>query len=268
MTGTRGASRRTALITGASSGIGLELTRIFAQNGYNLVLVARRTDALRNLADGVTRKHPGLQAWSISKDLSEPGAPEAVWDEASRVAGEIDVLVNNAGTGMYGTFATQDVLALQRMLELNVTALTTLTRLALPPMLERRRGRILNVASLVAYQPGGPLMAAYYASKAYVLSFSKGLARELSGSGVRVTALCPGPTKTAFESRTGAERTVLYRWVPAMSAAGVARAGYRGMQWGLSAVVPGVLAKVLALGGELPPRRIALEINRWLLREI
>jgi hypothetical protein len=132
-------------------------------------------------------------------------------------------------------------------------------------MRERRWGRVLNVASLAAYQPGGPGMAAYYASKAYVLSFSKGLAIELRGSGVSATALCPGPTRTKFEERSGAAGMPLYRWLPAMSAADVARAGYRAMMSGSAAIVPGLMAKLFAFAGELPPRRLALEVNRLLL---
>jgi short-subunit dehydrogenase len=135
-------------------------------------------------------------------------------------------------------------------------------------MLARRSGRILNVASLVAFQPGGPQEAVYYASKSFVLSFSKGLARELRGSGVSVTALCPGPTKTSFESTAGATDTVLHKWIPSMTAAIVARAGYRGMMRGSGVVIPGVVSKLLALAGELPPRSIALEINRLLLRPL
>src|SRR5262249_41781950 len=139
-------------------------------------------------------------------------------------------------------------------------------RLALPEMVAGRSGRILNVASLVAFQPGGPLEAVYYATKAYVLSFSKGLARELRGSGVTVTALCPGPTRTSFEVSAGGTETMLYQLMPSASAAAVARAGYRGLMRGSSVVIPGLLTKILAFAGELPPRRVALEVNRLLLQ--
>jgi short-subunit dehydrogenase len=178
----------------------------------------------------------------------------------------IDVLVNNAGVGLYGPVAEQNPEHLERMLQLNVAALTTLTRLALPGMLQRRWGRILNVASMVAYQPGAPRMAAYYATKAYVLSFSKGLARELDGSGVSVTALAPGPTDTSFDDQAGSNVNVFYKRLPKMTAAAVARAGYRGMQRRSMVVIPGVMSKILALAGEFPPRRIALEVNRVLWR--
>jgi short-subunit dehydrogenase len=147
----------------------------------------------------------------------------------------------------------------------NVVALTTLTRLALPGMLTRRRGRIMNVASVVGYQPGGPRMAVYYATKSYVLAFSRGLARELDGSGVSVTALSPGVTRSSFEQTAGAGDTILYRWTPQMTAEAVARAGYVGMMRRRRTVIPGVVTKLMAFAGELPPRAIALQVNRWLL---
>jgi short-subunit dehydrogenase len=197
--------------------------------------------------------------------LSEPNAARALWRELTDEGVTVDVLVNNAGVGLHGVFSEQDVDAINRLVTLNVAALTTLARLALPDMLARRTGRILNVASLVAYQPGGPQEAVYYATKSFVLSFSKGLARELRGSGVTITALCPGPTKTSFETTAGATNTALYKWMPSMPAAAVARAGYRGMMRGSTVVIPGLLTKLLAFAGELPPRWIALEVNRLLL---
>src|SRR5262249_2642305 len=149
---------------------------------------------------------------------------------------------------------------------LTVCALPVLPRLALPAMRQRGWGRILNVASVAAYQPGGPRWAVYYATKSYVLAFSKGLARELSGGDVSVTALCPGPTESSFGESSGAGVSRLYRWLPTASAASVALAGYRGMKRRRAAVIPGLSTKILALAGELPPRRIALEVNRFLLR--
>jgi short-subunit dehydrogenase len=199
-------------------------------------------------------------------DLSEPGAAGALWSALESAGVSIDILVNNAGVGLYGPLSEQAPDALARMVELNVAALTSLTRLALPGMQVRRWGRILNVASLVGYQPGGPRMAAYYATKSYVLSFSKGLGRELRGTGVSVTVVCPGPTKTPFEGKSGAQQTFLYRWVPAMAPDAVARAAYRGMKRQSRVVIPGLLAKLLAVAGELPPRGIALEVNNRLLQ--
>jgi hypothetical protein len=257
--------RKTALITGASSGIGLELGRLIAADGHDVVLVGRDARALAGLADEIRAVHP-VSVRSEARDLSEPRAAFELWTALAGAGVTIDLLVNNAGVGLYGPVHEQDPDALARMLQLNVGALTVLTRLALPPMRQRGWGRILNVASVVAYQPGGPQMAVYYASKTYVLAFSKGLARELAGSGVTVTALSPGLTESSFEKRSGANASMLYKWLPKATAAAVARAGYRGMKRGRTAVVPGVMTKILAIAGELPPRRIALEVNRFLLR--
>ena len=254
------AKRETVLITGASGGIGAELARVFAENGYDLALAARGLGPLEQLAQELRDRH-GVTARVVRADLSEPGAAARLWREA----GNIDVLVNNAGVGLYGPLADQEPEALTRMLQLNVVALSDLTRLALPAMLQRKAGGILNVASVVAYQPGGPRMAAYYASKAFVLSFSKGLARELAGTGVTVTALCPPALRTAFEERSGAAGTRLYRLLGRDDLRAVAAAGFRGFTRKRSVVIPGLLTKILALAGELPPRRLALEVNRWLL---
>jgi short-subunit dehydrogenase len=259
--------RRTALVTGASGGIGMELARLFASGHYDLVLVARRRTVLDELAKPLRAQH-GVSVQCYGKDLAAPGAAAELWEELRRADVPIDVLVNNAGAGVYGLLAEQDEDALTRMLELNVTALTTLTRLALPGMLSRQWGRILNVASVAAYQPGGPRMAAYYGTKAYVLSFSKGLAGELRGTGVSVTALCPGPTRTSFDESSGASRTVLYQWVPQSSPEVIARAGYRGLMRQSTVCIPGLITKLLAFAGEVPPRRIALEVNRLLLKDI
>lgn len=252
---------RTALITGAGGGIGLELTRLLAADGYDLVIVGRDAERLERVKADLLSQHHRISVRGVSRDLSEPRAAVQLWADLTAAGIAIDVLVNNAGTGLYGLLAEQDPDELDRMLQLNVAALTVLTRLVLPEMRRRKWGRILNVASIVAYQPGGPRMAAYYATKAYVLSFSKGLARELDGSGVSVTVLSPGPTETSFDDQAGANVNVLYKRLPKMTAAAVARAGYDGMNRQSTAVIPGLMTKVLALAGEIPPRRIALEVN-------
>ena len=262
-----GANNRTALITGASGGIGLELTRLLAADGYDLVMVGRDRERLEDAMVQLRTEHR-IAVRCEQSDLSEPRAASKLWRDLTAAGLAIDVLVNNAGVGLYGLLEEQDPADLERMLQLNVAALTTLTRLALPGMRQRRWGRILNVASVVAYQPGAPRMAAYYATKAYVLSFSKGLARELDGSGVSVTVLCPGPTETSFDDRSGSNVNILYKRLPKMTAAAVARAGYRGLKRQSMVVIPGVMTKVLALAGELPPRRIALEVNRLLWRPL
>jgi len=256
--------QETALVTGASTGIGLEFARQLAADGYSLVIVARERERLAAVAREL-RSQYGVAVKDYATDLSEPGAAEALWADLSS-AGSVDILINNAGIGLYGEFQDQSVAALRSMQMINVLALTTLTRLALPGMLARRRGRILNVASVVGYQPGGPRMAVYYATKSYVLSFSKGLALELEGTGVTVTALSPGVTKSSFEQRSGASETLLYSLLPQATAKAVASAGYRGMMRGRRVVIPGLLTKTFAVAGELPPRMIALAVNRWLLR--
>jgi uncharacterized protein len=256
---------KTALVTGATSGIGLELARLLAEDGCDLVVVARSLPKLVELARDVERQY-GVSVRPRAADLSEPGAASRLWTELELEGVRVDILVNNAGVGLYGPLADQAPDALARMIELNVGALTNLTRLALPGMRERRFGRILNVASIVAYQPGGPGMSAYYATKSYVLSFSKGLARELRGSGVSVTVVCPGTTRTAFEERSGAQESYLYKRLPVMTADAVARAALQGMKRQSSVVIPGFLTKLIAFAGELPPRAIALEVNRRLLQ--
>lgn len=259
--------RETALVTGASTGIGLELARVLAANGHPLVIVARDRERLQAAAAQLQTEY-GISVRAFAKDLSEPGAAEGLWSGLSDASIRIDILVNNAGIGAYGEFQNQSLEDLERMQMLNVVALTTLARLAVPGMLARKHGRILNLASVVGYQPGGPRMAVYYATKSYVLSFSKGLARELDGSGVSVTALSPGLTKSSFEQKAGASGTALYKFLPQMSAKAVAIAGYRGMMRGRKVVLPGIATKILAFAGELPPRAIALKVNHLLLRRI
>jgi uncharacterized protein len=262
-----GLQNRTALITGASGGIGLELARLLAADGYHLVMVGRDRERLDDVMVQLQTDHK-IAVRCEPRDLSESHAAFQLWADLTTAGIAIDVLVNNAGVGLYGLLEEQNAESLERMLQLNMAALTTLTRLALPGMRQRGWGRILNVASIVGYQPGAPRMAAYYATKAYVLSFSKGLARELDGSGVSVTVLSPGPTETSFDDRSGSNVNVLYKRLPKMTAAAVARAGYRGMKRQSMVVIPGFMTKALALAGELPPRRIALEVNRLLWRPL
>ncbi len=249
----------TALVTGASSGIGYELAAILAEAGCHLVLVARDRDKLTELARTLQMQH-GITATVIAKDLGVPSAPQDIAEELLGASITVDLLVNNAGFGSHGPFAEADLANQLNMVQVNVTALTHLTRLLLPGMIERRRGYILNVASTAAFQPG-PLMAVYYATKAYVLSFSEALANEIQGSGVTVTALCPGPTTTEFQQRAGVGHTRLMRGRIA-DARSVALAGYREMLQGRTIVIPGFRNRLLAFVVRLLPRHIVTSIVR------
>lgn len=252
-----------ALVTGASSGIGIEIARLLAEQSYDLVLTGRDRGALARVAEEIRADH-SVQIATLAKDLSQPGAVKELVAEIADQGIAVEILVNNAGLGVTGPLAETDVEATAQMIVVNVGALTELTQRLLPGMLERRRGRILNVGSVVGYQPGGPGMAAYFATKSYVLALSRALSRELSGSGVTVTTVSPGPVKTAFGERSGMNATRIERLVKPMEAKIVARAAVRGLLAGRRTVLPGILAKVLAFAGELPPRWIALEVNRVL----
>lgn len=252
----------TALVTGASSGIGLELATLLARNGHDLVVVARNRDRLEAIAGGL-REEFGVAVTVMAKDLAAPGAPGEVARELSASGTVVDILVNNAGVGVYGLFASTPPERDPEMIQVNVAALTHLTRLFLPGMLERRRGRILNLASTAAFQPG-PLMAVYYATKAYVLSFSEALANETAGTGVTVTTLCPGPTLTEFQSRAGFGNVPLFKGPLVMGAADVARAGYEGMMRGQRLVIPGAINKTLVQALRVTPRRLVTAIARRL----
>jgi len=252
--GTGAGGRQTALITGASGGIGLELARLFAAGGYDLVLVARSAGKLEELA-GELRKHGGAVR-VLAQDLARPESPEEVFRELEAAGVAVDVLVNNAGFATYGPFAELDLGRELEELQLNVVTLTHLTKKLLPGMLARRRGGVLNVASTAGFQPG-PLMAVYYATKAYVISFSEALAEELSGTGVAVSVLCPGPTATGFQQRAGMEASKLFSGVMQVAdAAAVARAGYEGFRAGKRIVIPGLLNKVGVQSIRVSPRAL------------
>src|SRR3990172_536018 len=257
------AVERFTLITGASTGIGRELALIAASKGRSLVLVARSKDKLSELARSIREAH-GVRAEVVALDLSDPEAPAALFREMKRREIEIEVLINNAGFGSLGRFHETPIDRQLEMLRLNVAALTHLTHLFLPPMLERRRGRILNVASMAGLQPG-PWMTVYYASKAYVLSFTEAIAEELRATGVTSTALLPGPTRTEFQSRADMAGSRLIRLGMA-NARSVAEAGYRGMEAGRVMVIPGISNKALSLVVRLSPRWAVRRVVSWLNR--
>jgi short-subunit dehydrogenase len=250
-----------ALITGATSGIGYELAKCVARDRYDLVLVARSEEELQHVADELRRAH-GISVTIMPRDLARPDAVSELVAELARAGLHVDVLVNNAGFGTYGPFAETALATAQEMMQLNMVTLTQLTRRLLPGMLEQRAGKILNVASTAAFQPG-PLMAVYYATKAYTLSFSEALASELRGSGVTVTVLCPGLTRTGFQQRAGLERTRFMRGRP-MEAEVVARIGYRALMRGTPVVVPGLGNRLLTLAVRFVPRRMVTAIARGL----
>jgi short-subunit dehydrogenase len=228
------------LITGANSGIGLELARQAATDGRNLILVARNSDTLETAASELGQS---VTVHTFAEDLSEPGAAEKIYDRVQALGADVDCLINDAGFGDHGAFATVDLAKQERMIGVNITALTALTRLFLPAMISRGRGQILNVASVTGFLPG-PLMSVYFATKHYVLAFSEGLAEELRGSGVTVTALCPPPVHTSFSS--GAQvAPSSYMATTKTTPAEVARYGYRMMKRGKPVAVYSPLYKFL-----------------------
>jgi short-subunit dehydrogenase len=244
---------QTVLITGASSGIGLEFARVFAREGYSLILVARSQQKL----DALAAELKPVPVRVIAKDLSLQDAARELFDEA----GPVDVLVNNAGYGVFGKFAETPLDAELNMMHLNMDAVVVLTKLFLSPMLQRRSGKILNVASTASFQPG-PLMAIYYATKAFVLSFSEAIANELKGTGVTVTALCPGPTESGFQERGQMQDSGLVKGKKIMDARTVAEFGYRAMLAGKTVAIPGLRNKLLAFSVRVSPRNMVTALVR------
>ncbi len=232
----------TALITGASSGIGEELAELFARDKSSLILVARSEDKLRALAERLSRTY-GIQTLVLPSDLSRPQAAQTLFEAVTAAGWSVDCLVNNAGFGGLGYFEEMPASQLSDMLQVNVVALTELTRLILPGMVARKRGRILNLASTASFQPG-PNAAVYFASKAYVRFFSEGLQTELAGTGVTVTCLAPGPTKTHFNDVAKMEETPVFRF-NSMEVKPVALAGYNALRAGRTLAVPGLVNKLL-----------------------
>lgn len=251
--------RRWALVTGASAGIGAELARAFAGRGYALLLTARRGDRLEALAAELRAKH-GVAAETIVADLEDPGSAPALFEAVEGRGIAVDTLVNNAGFGLRGWFATLPFEQQVAMVELNVVAPTKLARLFLPGLIARRQGGILNVASIAAFQ-AGPKMAVYYASKAYLLSLSEALHEEAKPHGVTVTALCPGPVPTEFAARASLQMTRLVKMkAMTLGAAEVARQGVEGYEKGRAIVIPGLANRLGALGAQLGPRAVARRI--------
>jgi len=250
---------RTALITGASSGIGLELAHLFARDGYRLVLVARSRGALRELGDDLQSRYH-VQVRISPKDLAHPASPSELYAELQEAGILLDVLVNNAGFGLGGAFLETDWNTEAEMMQVNMVALTHLTKLFLP-QIRAREGKLLNVASTAAFLPG-PFMDVYYASKAYVLSFSEALAEELEGSGMTVTCLCPGPVRTNFQKRAHVGETRLVHSPLLVDVREVARIGYEGMKQGKRVVIPGWKNRLGVELLRLSPRTIVTKVVR------
>ncbi len=258
--------KKTALITGASSGLGTEFARIHASKGGNLVLVARSKDKMEALKAELQNEY-NVSVYVIAKDLSEQSAPKAIFDELTDKKIRIDYLINNAGFGDFGDFVESDWEKQLQMINLNITALTYLTRLFLPAMVANKYGRILNVASTAAFQPG-PTMSVYFATKAFVLSFSEAIANELDGTGVRVTALCPGATETGFKDAASLDSSNLFKGNGIASAKEVAEFGYKSMKSGKTVVVHGFMNSLMAQSVRFAPRKMVVAIARQKLKAI
>ena len=242
---------RTALITGASSGIGLQLAHLFAKDGYRLVLVARSRGALRELGDELQSRYD-VEVRVSPKDLAHPAAPAELHQELQEAGIVLDVLVNNAGFGGSGPFLQTEWYNEAEMIQVNVVTLTFLTKLFLPQILARK-GKLLNVASVAAFLPG-PYTAIYYASKAFVLHFTEALAEELRGTGTTVTCLCPGPVQTGFQKRAHTGGSSRAHGKLFLDVRDVARSGYEGMKNGRRLVIPGWRNRLLTEMLRLVPR--------------
>jgi short-subunit dehydrogenase len=255
--------RPLALVTGASSGIGANLARELAKDGHDLILCARRVEPMAALAEEF--KNLGCKSTIMAADFSKSGAAAALVRDLEARDLSFDVLINAAGLGANGRFDASDPGRVTEMLQVNVMALTELTRLLLPPMVARRKGKVMLVASTAAFQPG-PQMAVYCASKTYVLSFGEAIAYELQGSGVTVTTLCPGATDTEFAHVADAGGSALFKGLlPVMSASDVAQIGYQGLKAGRGVVITGLVNKIMATSSRLSPTPVSLRIANWMM---
>jgi len=252
---------KTVLITGASSGIGYELAKLFARDGHNLVLVARSGGKLQQVAEELHQQF-NISAKPVTMDLATAAGPQLLFDQIQRDGVAVDILINNAGYAKYGKFAAIALEESEGQIQLNIATLTALTKLFLGPMLERRSGKIMNVASTAGFQPG-PLMAVYYATKAYVISFSEALANELKGTGVTITCFCPGATDTGFQHRAENADSRIFKTMRPMGVKKVARDGYRGLMKNKTLVISGTRNWIAAEAVRITPRKMATAISRW-----
>ncbi len=253
----------TTLITGASAGLGRVFATLAAKDGHDLVLVARRGAALTSIAAQLSKDHH-IKAHVIAFDLAKPHPGQRLMERLTELQVTVDVLINNAGFGQYGVFHEQALPKMSEMVSTNITALMELTHTFLQPMVGRHDGKILQVASTAAFQPG-PRMAVYYATKAFVLSFSEAVAHELEGTGVTITALCPGPTRTEFMQVADYKISGVGE-MAMMSAADVAAIGYRAMNNGERTVVAGMQNKLGTIGAQILPRSLVLKMSAALTK--
>jgi short-subunit dehydrogenase len=257
MTDSANGRGQTALVTGASMGIGVDLAECFARDGYDLVLAARSADALQNVAATLSARH-NVRVTPIVADLGARGSGERLAADIAARDITIDVVVNNAGYGVAAGFADADLAGQLGMIDLNIRALVELTHIYWPRMLANRRGGVLNVASTAAFQPG-PLMAVYYASKAFVLSFSEALWKEADGTGVHVSCLCPGPTASHFRERAGTGKTQLAKSLAVMPSADVAAMGYQAWKDNRRVIVTGTRNAMMASLVRFMPKKAVLD---------
>jgi len=251
---------KTALITGASGGIGMELALEMAAHGNNIILVARSVDKLARLAEEIKTRY-SVEVHLIGKDLSVPGSAAELYTEVQRLGLKVDILVNNAGFGLFGYFYETDWKKEEEMINLNIMALTHLTKLFLPDMIKAKFGKVLNVASTASFQPG-PTMAVYYATKSYVLFFSEAIANELEGTGVTVTALCPGPTASGFQDAAALGESKLVKGKKLPTAAEVAKYGYAAMMKGKQVAIHGTFNAFQANLVRFVPRSLVVKMVR------
>jgi len=253
---------KTVLITGASAGIGLEFAKIFAKEKYDLVITARNETKLNELANEI-KNHHNVNVKVIAKDLSKQNAGKEIFEQLKNENVITDVLINNAGFGVFNNYWDVELQDEKNMLQVNIMALAEITNLFGKDMVNRGGGKILNVASTAAFQPG-PTMAGYYASKAFVLSYSQAVDFELRKKGVQVSTLCPGPTITDFQIRANMEDLNLFKKGFTMSAEEVAQIGYNGLMKGKPVIIAGAMNKISAMSSKISPSKVSMKIVNWL----
>jgi short-subunit dehydrogenase len=255
-------STKVALVTGGTSGIGLAFAQILAREGYSLYIIGQDEERMQEAVEKIQQEY-SVSVTPIIQDLSIANAAQEVMNH---VSGSIDILINAAGFGLYGDFTKTDMMRERAMVAVNITALMELTKLVLPGMITKKRGKILNIASIAAFQPG-PRLAVYYATKAYVLSFSEAIAEEVKGTGVTITTLCPGPTKTHFEDTARLKGSELFKG-RLMTAEEVARIGYMAMMQGRRTVIPGIKNRIFSMGVRFVPIRVAAYLASYVQRPL